>query len=89
MLTATGCAHTDARLIAAAETKGTVAAGVQLADLPDECREKMPRVYPKFESEKPRNTQLRWEVVADGVDRRTDRCAAFYDEQRAALENRN
>ncbi len=39
----------------------------------------MARVIPKYGTEKPRNTQLRWEFAADFVDRRTGRCAAFYD----------
>lgn len=39
----------------------------------------MARVFPKYGTEKPRNTQLRWEFAADFVDRRTGRCADFYD----------
>ncbi len=39
----------------------------------------MARVIPKYGTEKPRNTQLRWEFSADDVDRRTGRCASFYD----------
>lgn len=66
-------------MLAAADTRGKAAAGVNLPDLPEECREKMARVVPKYGTEKPRNTQLRWEFAADFVDRRTDRCAAFYD----------
>lgn len=79
MLIASGCAGKEARLIAAADAKGRVAAGVHLPDLPDECRQQMERVIPKYGVEKPRNTQLRWEVVADLTDRRTGRCASFYD----------
>lgn len=56
-----------------------MAAGVHLPDLPDECRQVMERVIPKYGVEKPRNTQLRWEVTADLTDRRTGRCASFYD----------
>lgn len=52
---------------------------MNLPDLPDECRQKMARVVPKYGTEKPRNTQLRWEFAADFVDRRTGRCASFYD----------
>jgi hypothetical protein len=66
------------RLSAAAETKGKVQAAVILPDLPAECRDKMGRVYPKA-TEKPRNTQLRWEFAADAQDDRTERCAGFYD----------
>ncbi|MBB3944717.1 hypothetical protein GGQ73_000642 [Rhizobium skierniewicense] len=74
-----GCAGKEARLIAAANTQGKTAAGVNLPDLPDECRQKMARVVPKYGAEKPRNTQLRWEFSADAVDARTGRCAGFYD----------
>ncbi len=79
MLIVSGCAGKEARLIAAANTRGKAAAGVNLPDLPKECRQKMARVVPKYGAEKPRNTQLRWEISADAVDRRTDRCAGFYD----------
>ncbi len=75
-----GCASKEARLIVAADTRGKTEAGVNLPDLPEECRQKMARVYPKYGIEKPRNTQLRWEFAAEFVDRRTLRCAAFYDE---------
>jgi len=74
-----GCASKEARLTAAASTQGRVQAGVSLPDLPEECRQKMARVVPKYGTEKPRNTQLRWEFTADLVDRRTGRCAGFYD----------
>ena len=79
MLIASGCASKEARLIAAADAKGRMAAGVHLPDLPEECRQPMERVIPKYGVEKPRNTQLRWEVAADLTDRRTGRCASFYD----------
>lgn len=79
MLIASGCASKEARLIAAADTRGRTQAGVSLPDLPDECRQKMARVVPQYGAEKPRNTQLRWEFAADFVDRRTGRCAGFYD----------
>lgn len=39
----------------------------------------MRRAYPSVK-EKPRNTQLRWEFIADGEDDKNDRCAGFYDE---------
>lgn len=80
MVTVSGCASKEARLIAAGETKGKASAGVNLPDLPEECRQKMARVIPKYGTEKPRNTQLRWDLAADFVDRRTGRCAAFYDD---------
>lgn len=79
MLIVSGCASKEARLIAAADTRGKTQAGVNLPDLPEECRQKMARVIPKYGTEKPRNTQLRWEFSADFVDRRTLRCADFYD----------
>ncbi|MDQ1186981.1 hypothetical protein QE408_004124 [Agrobacterium larrymoorei] len=79
MLTVSGCASKEARLIAAADAKGRMAAGVRLPDLPEECRQPMERVIPKYGVEKPRNTQLRWEVAADLTDRRIGRCASFYD----------
>ncbi len=76
---AAGCASKEARLIAAADTRGKASAGINLPDLPEECRQKMARVDPKYGTEKPRYTQLRWELTADNVDRRTGRCSAFYD----------
>ncbi len=79
MLIVSGCAGKEARLIAAADARGRMAAGIRLPDLPDECRQTMDRVVPKYGIEKPRNTQLRWEVAADLADRRTGRCASFYD----------
>lgn len=83
MLIVSGCASKEARLIAAADTRGKASAGVSLPDLPDECRQKMARVVPKYGTEKPRNTQLRWEFSADFEDRKIGRCAGFYDHVRA------
>lgn len=75
-----GCVSTDQkRLSAAAETKGKTQANVILPDLPAECRAEIRRAYPS-KTEKPRNTQLRWEFIADGEDRKNDRCAGFYDQ---------
>jgi hypothetical protein len=73
-----GCGHMEARLNKAATTQGTIKAGVDLPDQPDECRQHMPRFYPSLK-EKPRDTQLRWEFVADNEDKKTDRCALFND----------
>jgi hypothetical protein len=84
-LTGAGCVTKESRLRAAAETQGRASAGVNLPDLPAECREKMARVIPKYGTEKPRNTQLRWEFAADFVDRRTSRCAAFYDKTKSTF----
>lgn len=79
-----GCVSTDQkRLSAAADAKGKIQAEIILPDLPAECREKMGRVYPKM-TEKPRNTQLRWEFAADAQDNRIDRCAGFYDRVKQA-----
>jgi hypothetical protein len=44
----------------------------------------MPRVAPRA-GEKWRAVQGRWQIVADGVDRRTADCAAFYDDVRSGL----
>lgn len=80
-MTLNGCAATaPKRLTVAAETKGRIAAGTALPDLPEECSQKMARVYPKYWVEKPRGTQLRWEFAAEFVDRRTARCSAFYED---------
>lgn len=80
-----GCVSTDQkRLSAAAETKGKSQAAVILPEYPDECRANMPRAYPSL-NEKPRNTQLRWEFIADVEDRKNDRCAGFYDDVRGRL----
>jgi len=57
---------------------------VSLPGLPSRCRDKMPRVTPSA-GEKWRAVQGRWQVVADGEDRRTHDCAAFYDEVKAGF----
>ncbi len=51
--------------------------------MPPECREKMGRVYPTL-TEKARNTQLRWEFVADVEDATRLRCADLADAAIAA-----
>ncbi|WP_288199444.1 hypothetical protein [uncultured Pleomorphomonas sp.] len=80
-----GCGSTDtARLDAAAAATGKAAAGVSLPEWPDRCRAHMERVMPKA-GEKARWVQKRWEIVADQQDRRTDDCAAYYDDVRAGL----
>ena len=84
-LICSGCATTERRLTAAASTSGRIAAGVDLPDLPAECRERMARVVPK-EGEKWRWVQKRWEIVADNEDRRGERCAAFYDDVAEGFE---
>ncbi|MGA1831659.1 hypothetical protein [Rhizobium wenxiniae] len=84
MTIASGCVHNDGRLTAAAEKKGVIAAKIQIDPLPAECWGKTPRVYPRFGVEKPRNTQLRWEMVADNQDRLKERCQLL-DEERSRL----
>ncbi|MCM5554008.1 hypothetical protein [Pleomorphomonas sp. NRK KF1] len=79
-----GCGTLDQRLTAASSEIGRQAAGVSLPALPPRCREPMPRVTPRA-GEKWRAVQGRWQIVADGVDRRTADCAAFYDDVRAGL----
>lgn len=44
----------------------------------------MQRAYPLL-TDKPRNTQLRWEFIAEGEDLKNDRCAGFYDAVRGTL----
>jgi len=84
-----GCGSTDtARLDAAATTTGQAAAGVNLAEWPDRCRQHMERVIPKA-GEKARWVQKRWQIVADQQDRRTDDCAAYYDDVRAGLARKD
>jgi hypothetical protein len=46
----------------------------------------MPRVTPGY-GEKWRAVQGRWQIVADGEDRRTRDCAAFYDEVKAGFSD--
>lgn len=77
----TGCGNLEARLSAASSEIGRQNAGVNLPGLPARCRDKMPRVTPGA-GEKWRAAQRRWEIVADGEDRRVRDCAAFYDEVR-------
>lgn len=80
-----GCATTERRLTVAAGTTGRIAAGVDLPDLPAECRAHMARVIPK-EGEKWRWVQKRWEIAADAEDKRVAGCAAFYDDVKAGFE---
>lgn len=79
-----GCGTLDQRLATASREIGREAAGVTLPELPARCREDMPRVAPRA-GEKWRAVQGRWQIVADGVDRRTADCAAFYDDVRTGL----
>ncbi|PKR87427.1 hypothetical protein CXZ10_20445 [Pleomorphomonas diazotrophica] len=79
-----GCGNLDQRLTAASHEIGRQGAGVSLPALPARCRDAMPRVTPRA-GEKWRAVQGRWQIVADGVDRRTADCAAFYDEVKAGL----
>lgn len=74
-----GCGTLDQRLTAASREVGRQAAGVNLPALPARCREPTPRVAPRA-GEKWRAVQGRWQIVADGVDRRAADCAAFYDD---------
>lgn len=84
-----GCGSTDtARLDAASKAAGQAKAGIHLADLPVECRQHMDRVTPKA-GEKARWVQKRWQIVADQQDRRTDGCAAYYDDVRAGLAGKD
>ncbi|WP_370677562.1 hypothetical protein [Pleomorphomonas sp. PLEO] len=46
----------------------------------------MSRVAPKT-GEKWRAVQGRWQIVADGEDRRISDCAAFYDEVKLGLSD--
>ncbi|PIO96318.1 hypothetical protein CJ014_26085 [Pleomorphomonas carboxyditropha] len=79
-----GCGNLEARLATASTEIGRQNAGVSLPALPARCRDNMPRVTPKA-GEKWRAVQGRWQIVADGVDRRTADCAAFYDDVRAGI----
>ena len=66
----TGCGTLDQRLATASREIGREAVGVTLPALPPRCHEDMPRVAPRA-GEKWRAVQGRWQIVADGVDRRT------------------
>lgn len=81
----TGQAAETRAVVAAAQVLGESQAGVQLAPLPDECREHVGLVQPTV-GERPRWTQLRWEYVKEAADARVDTCAAFYDEQKELLQ---
>ena len=79
-----GCGNLEGRLSAASSEIGRQSAGVSLPALPARCRDKMPRVTPRT-GEKWRAVQERWEIVADGEDRRVRDCAAFYDDVRGGF----
>lgn len=80
----TGCGGLDRRLAAASSDIGRQSAAVSLPVLPARCRDKMPRVIPRA-GEKWRAVQGRWNIAADGEDRRMGDCAAFYDDVRTGL----
>lgn len=80
-----GCGNLDRRLATASAEIGRQSAGVTLPDLPVRCRDRMPRVTPQV-GEKWRAVQGRWQIIADGEDRRVSDCAAFYDEMRENLK---
>lgn len=87
LLTMNGCATTESRLIAAADTKGRVEARIALPDLPADCRRHMTRVTPAA-GDKARWIEARWEASADTVDRQIDNCAAFNDDVKARFQKR-
>lgn len=81
-----GCVSTDQkRLAAAANDIGRISTRVNLPERPAECRSRMVRVYPRLGIDKPRNTQLRWELSADAKDRQDERCDAFYEDLKRKL----
>lgn len=82
-----GCATTEGRLVAAAETRGRAEATIQVPDLPAECRRHMQRVTPQA-GDKARWLQARWEANADSVDRQIDDCAAFHDDYKHRIESK-
>lgn len=88
-MTATGCVHSDKRKVAAANEIGRAAARINVDPLPAECWAKTPRVFPRFGVEKPRNTQLRWEMVADSQDRVKERCRLLDEERLRLLAGRS
>jgi hypothetical protein len=85
-----GCATTEGRIIAAADTKGKAEARVNLPDQPEECARHMARVVPKV-GDKSRWIQAQWEVNADAIDNQIDGCNGpdgFYPTLKSKLERR-
>jgi hypothetical protein len=75
------CANLDKRLKAAAETTGTVNAGVNLPLLPDDCRATEPHAALSAGVEL-RSVLKRERGALDRANARTGRCAGFYDDTR-------
>lgn len=73
------CANLDKRLNAAAETTGTVKAGVNLPPLPDDCRSIEPHAALSAGVEL-RSVLKRERGALDRANARTGRCAGFYDD---------
>ncbi|MGY5811991.1 hypothetical protein ACXHXG_30365 [Rhizobium sp. LEGMi198b] len=68
----------------AASEQGRIAAGVDIGELPDHCRQHMQRVMPQV-GDKARWSQKAWEINADAIDDQIDFCAAFDDDRRSRL----
>lgn len=76
LMSAKGCQTLDARVEAAAQTKGQTAAAIEFPPLPAACTAHVERVRPKV-GEKFRWINQRWEVTADNRDLLADDCAAW------------
>lgn len=85
MISAFSCA--DAAMRQAAGTKGRVAAGVVMPDLPQDCRRKEPYAARSLGSEA-RTVIRRADDALDRANSRVTRCAAFWDTTKAGLEAR-
>jgi hypothetical protein len=75
----TGCQSTSERAISAAATRGALAAGTTLPDLPGDCRHQEPRLPTPQLGQKWRGLYVAANDRIDAGNARVRRCAGFYD----------
>lgn len=84
-MSTSSCVTTDQRIIAAAEAKGKVDAGVKLADLPADCS-KLEAHAGLQAGDEIRSVLVKERGALDRANGRVTRCSAFYNDQKSKLE---
>jgi hypothetical protein len=84
MISISSCADLHGQLRAAGAVQGSASAGVDLPDLPPDCRVKEPHA-PLSVGEEARVVIRMERRATDRANARVGRCAGFYDDLRAGL----